>query len=583
MLALIFYITSICSIAASIFLIEKGKEKLNGISWFVLTIITIIGYQGFIGGIVNLVNLPVGIITIGGANWLVSLIFFKIIFENKKIQKYYYDRIDIIFTIVAFLILLNLVYHRFGFGLDINFQSVDATVHMKLATDTVKNHSISTNLYLSSLNEALIIEVLKGIVPKFFYYKIFVLCEIFYLFLAGMIFYTIVRNYSKNIFLQLAACVTTIFYWLGYPLYSTVFGFSYFGLGITVIAYLIAVCDMYVDKLIKREICIIMLALGCYSLMVCYTLFVPVVFLGIFICILNGQIKKKMMISLETIWTMLSVFLIPCILGLIYSFRNVKELAITSSTTTAFANEGGSYRDLYSDFILILPLIIAGYWFIIKKIKKINMVITTMPLLIIFMIILFKLGMDGKVSSYYFCKNHSLLWLLSFICVFWCVETLSEKHKEIVIGFFVTYLILFGFDFKGGDNYILNKNSNFISVTSKNFINIYDFTKLWYDQPKFDGGKLELYKYASDAYQPDVNNNVLVFGNELEEGWFQTLTDQDSPKCNGDINTYNEIVSTGKAEYVCVLYGDAYQTNQAYFDSLEKVYQNGVGFIAKIK
>lgn len=109
------------------------------------------------------------------------------------------------------------------------------------------------------------------------------------------------------------------------------------------------------------------------------------------------------------------------------------------------------------------------------------------------------------------------------------------------------------------------------------------FTKLWYDQPKFDGGKLELYKYASDAYQPDVNNNVLVFGNELEEGWFQTLTDQDSPKCNGDINTYNEIVSTGKAEYVCVLYGDAYQTNQAYFDSLEKVYQNGVGFIAKIK
>ena len=89
MLALIFYITSICSIAASIFLIEKSKEKLNGISWFVLTIITIIGYQGFIGGIVNLVNLPVGIITIGGANWLVSLIFFKIIFENKKIQKYY--------------------------------------------------------------------------------------------------------------------------------------------------------------------------------------------------------------------------------------------------------------------------------------------------------------------------------------------------------------------------------------------------------------------------------------------------------------------------------------------------------------
>lgn len=60
MLALIFYITSICSIAASIFLIEKSKEKLNGISWFVLTIITIICYQGFIGGIVNLVNLPVG-------------------------------------------------------------------------------------------------------------------------------------------------------------------------------------------------------------------------------------------------------------------------------------------------------------------------------------------------------------------------------------------------------------------------------------------------------------------------------------------------------------------------------------------
>ena len=58
MLALIFYITSICSIAASIFLIEKSKEKLNGISWFVLTIITIIGYQGFI-----VVIIPTGKLT----------------------------------------------------------------------------------------------------------------------------------------------------------------------------------------------------------------------------------------------------------------------------------------------------------------------------------------------------------------------------------------------------------------------------------------------------------------------------------------------------------------------------------------
>lgn len=583
MLALIFYIASICSIAISIFMIEKSKEELNGISWVVLIIITIISYQGFIGGIVNLVNLHVDIITIGGANWLISLIIFKIIYTDKKIQRYFFDKVDIIFVIISLLILLNLVYHRFGLGLDINFQSVDASTHMKFATDTVKNHSISTNLYLSSLNEALIIETLGRFLPKFFYYKIFVMCESVYLYLSALIFYIILRNYCKNTFLKISACIITVLYWLGYPLYSTVFGFSYFGLSITVIAYLIVVCDMLIDKLIKKEICIIMLALGCFSLLVCYTLFVPVVFLGIFICILSEQKKKNMMISFETLRTMLSIFLIPCILGLIYSFRNVKELAITSSTTTAFANEGGSYRDLYSDFILILPLIIAGYWYIIKKIKKINMAITTMPLLLIFMVVLFKLGMDGKVSSYYFCKNHSLLWLLSFICVFWSVEALSEKHKEMVVGFLITYLVLFGFDFKGGDNYILNKNSNFISVTSKNFINIYDFTKLWYDQPKFDGGKLELYKYVSDTYKTDVNNNVLVFGNELEEGWFQTLTDQNSSKCGGNIDTYNEIVREGKSEYVCVLYGDAYQSNQAYFDSLEKVYQNGVGFIAKIK
>lgn len=577
----IFYIITVVMAILGIFFIQKNDGVLNGICWGIYSIIIFICYQGMTAGVINLFHIPICLITIGIFDLILgAVLLYFIIIKNKK-QIYEYEKIDCIFLFIMLLITVILVQKRFGNEISINFQSVDSAAHMKFALNILDKGKISTNLYLSAVNEAMVIGALREFIDSFDGYKIFILCESFFFMLSGLIFYGIIRNYCKNFYQTIAAIILTLFYWLGYPLYSMVFGFSYFGLSIIIIAYLIVMCDLYVDNKIYQKLNIVFLAMGIYSLLVCYTLFVPVVFLAIGLCVANSQHAEKKMFSVDTVVLMLKIFLIPCVLGLIYSIGNIGALTAGGAGKAGIATEGGSYRDLYSDFVLILPLLVTGYYVILIKLKKINLIVTMMPLLLLFMMLLFKLGMNGKVSSYYFCKNHSLLWLVSFVCIFYAIKFLNEKNRIVIIGYLCTYIMLMTFDFRGVDNYIQNTNSNFIDVSSKNFINIYDFTKIWFEQPKFQNEKIDLYRYVNNNLRIMSDVKILIVGTEFEDAWFQTLTEQEYARCNGDINVYNSLVNDD-TKYVCVLYGEMYQNNQEYFDGLERIYQNNAGFIAKI-
>lgn len=82
-------------------------------------------------------------------------------------------------------------------------------------------------------------------------------------------------------------------------------------------------------------------------------------------CIFVKQWKMHKLVSRDTVVTCLAVFLIPCILGFVYTYAGVFKDGVTVSS--AIVNEGACYRDLFSNFVIYIPLILFGFYAMCKK------------------------------------------------------------------------------------------------------------------------------------------------------------------------------------------------------------------------
>ena len=107
------------------------------------------------------------------------------------------------------------------------------------------------------------------------------------------------------------------------------------------------------------------------------------------------QSKAKCLFSKDTILTSCAIFLVPCILGLYFVYGSIFTNGVT--VANAINNEGGCYRELFSNFIFFIPVAILGYLMIIRKKENVLLEILT-PLLVIFSIIIFIMVLKGKAS-----------------------------------------------------------------------------------------------------------------------------------------------------------------------------------------
>ena len=99
-------------------------------------------------------------------------------------------------------------------------------------------------------------------------------------------------------------------YMIGYPMCSMIYGFTYLGMGVTVVGMLIILTDMYLKEDMGKWMNIIFLMLGCLAIFECYVMFMPVTFFALITCIFVKQWKMHKLVSRDTVVTCLAVFLI---------------------------------------------------------------------------------------------------------------------------------------------------------------------------------------------------------------------------------------------------------------------------------
>ena len=574
----VFYLLSIVCLWISFFLIRKSEAKISAAIWFICSAFFVICNQVFFAAIFNQFHIKISIISIGIINLIVASVCIFFI-TRLGIQKYYIKPLEIIELLIIAAVIYKFAVIRFGHDLHINFVLVDASSHYGMSKDVAVNHTLDNNMYFAALTSGLMMEVYKIFSHGdiFHMYRIFIICEIIYTTFTAFLFWVLLREKVKdNIFKAVAAVIITIIYWIGYPAYSTIFGYSYFVMGINIITLLIFIVNAYLSDEYNKTIMIIFMNLLLHGIFVCYTLFVPTTFFGVFIALSIYMIKrdKKKFINLKNVLQMLYIFLIPSILGLIQSFSNVQYL---SGSGEGISHDGGCYSDFYSNFIPLIPFAIIGIYIIFKEKKKDSLIPISIVQLL-FMFLLFYRAMKGTVSAYYYMKNNSLVWTILWVLTAEAILYMIDKCKGAVI-FPVMFL---GFIFMGlrGDEYIQSKNDRFINVSSRNTFNIiyfnYEFSRVY---PLLDSDTIDLYKYVYENCQDKL---VISVNTEPANGWFNAMNSNGRSFCYGGYEVFEDMLDD-EVGYVCIVYTEHYYESQQEFDNFDDiVYENPSGKIIRI-
>lgn len=585
MLQSFMFILTYTAAILGVLLIKKNDEKHHLGVWAGLSILTIACLHTMLAGIFTLSYfIPTNLLTLGIANVIVAAVCFRHIYKTKEIQKLVVDWCDIVFFILLLIVVYIFWQMQYGPNFNIHYLAVDPTAHMKHAMFTYDNDSVY-GMFYAALQNAILFDLFTPILTEGHFYIAYIVGDLLYLVLAGMMFWAVIRKYMTNTFLKLAGIALSFIYLLGYPLNSTIFGFAYFGMGITIISYLITVVEMYVCKDISKWFGIVLMSLGCFGIFVSYVMFMPIVFFSILFVILIKQHQEKQLISWDTVLTGLGTFLLPTIMGLYFIFSGTFIHGHTAESIMVI--EGGIYRDLFTNFILIVPFGLYAFIQLIKE-KKNSVLIFLTVLGIGYTLWMFVKVLNGTSSSYYFFKNYYFLWLLGGVLVYLCLQYLDNAAKTITsIGFVLWGMIavvgVFNLE-------IAIQNKVPLLVLSQKggiLCDIYMFNRDGMCTLEYSKAKTDLYTYVCDEIYPNDDTDVPIVGTWEDYQWMTGVTHHDTEPNYWHWNVGEEVFMTTlkeNAKYVIVLGGnDLYHNNEEYFESLERVYSNEAGFVARVK
>lgn len=562
-------------------LLKKNDSKLNFVKWIFVSIMIIMSYHAIIAGILSVINIRIGIFKIG-VFVLIADVLLTIYNVKHEKQKYYIEIYDILAIIVILSIVMICAINQFGINLkNLNFETSDPANHLRVAMDVAIYGKLNA-MYFNPLNNGLFIETFMPFMGKMIsVYRLYILWEMFLLFLSGISVYMVSRNWIKNRSSKAISLIVIVFYMCAYPLNSMVFGFGYLSMGISVVAMIILLTNEYVNKTINEKICMIFLSMTMFSILVTYTLFAPFIYAAVFVTILIFEVRQKS--NIKSIFKrMICLFILP---GLIGSFFMIKEMFFNHSVSSLIKANGYIYTDLFINSIIFLPFAIATVVRIIKT-KENNILSNAIIINILAMVAMLCLGLDGKISSYYYSKMYYMLSLVLALGAIYYFINLTQQHCEFAWGLIITG-ILFTYIYYGNvESDIMEKSVYFNNKkVSYVFYSLYDFN---YEKAKSDGYneyKLQLIDWVNENIS---NDKKVPFASSVEDCfWYSALSEQRMEKYayyytkNNNIDYLSNLKN---ADYVIVdITSEPYNLYKDYFDSLEKVYQNYIGFIAVLE
>jgi len=623
----IIYTISVLAILAIFMLIKKLDKELNGLGIFGLGIVLILCYNVFECYILNFFNIDLTLLNLSIVNYIIIILGIIYLVKKKEIQKYIIKLRDIIFSLLIGIVIIIYGAIQYGYPVNIKYETTDAVTHYRAACDFAGIDSLINKnpdelwdfrdyKIGSYVNSGLIMKVFSDVInmSEFDYYKIFVIFDLFILFMTGFIMYLAFIKLSKGK-LSLIAFIFSLLFVLGYPLNATIFGFQYMSMGILIVATILYATLYYTNKDFGTKWSCLILFLLNFQLFQSYYQFVPYMYsaLFIYICIFNYREDKKIFTK-KNILMLFVTLIIPFILGygyymaqnVIYNMFNVifskvgglfdffnnfstnaehsriKQTHIIQS----FSVDGYVYNNLYSNIILLLPMVL---FVIIKERKKIDFSTIAVVFNIGYVILLFIGGLLDWISDYYVTKNYYALWVILFFVNFKGLVYLYENKKSlpyIVTSIYIAMLIITSINFN-----IYNVKNKLIKYDFTGFAEVYNVNKAYIDKTSYDfyPYELELLEYAKDNL--DKNKKIEMLGTQQQIMWAYPLLDYYYyyPEMEEQWYHYklgykhmnNEIIEN--ADYVICLYrSDFYKSyDKTLLEDKEIIFENEFGKIIK--
>ncbi len=503
MIGVILYVVATLWLCYNAWAIKKSDKKMQPVTALYLFVFFLMGEQALFAILFHLVHLPIDVISIAITNALLGVGLF---FAAKKLGKQTYDLpqlVDLIAVIVVTLMVGIIAVKTWDSHLYMAFISSDGEkVHFMLAEKLLHDKA----LYHNNIQ---VFEALNGMIwmritslfatGKYALELGHMISQVINMWLSAFGFYLLLRTYSENKKDAITAMVLVVFYFLGYPLYATYYGFAYFVQIVNIIVAILLCYQLWRTEALSRGCGFVLLNLYLFSMFNCYSFFIPFVFPALFVALWIDESKKKSVwFSLKHIRGEFQLFLIPCVLGVMTAFSNVKQLGDGGGIT----NEGGCYMDLYSNFLRILPFVLIGVILLLKK-KENDVSLLLLAWSFVVFVALIYLNHIDKISLYYVSKVYSIFWLCSFVLIFVAAVEIREKIPAVLLAFCLFFVACFGIAHSSVPQKINQENPAYAIMHADYhalFPDIY-----WFNQTMY----YELHSYAEGVrrdYQAESNN-----------------------------------------------------------------------------
>lgn len=593
----IIYCISNILLLISAALIKKTEKKLDIVKTITITLVLFLCYQTFISYVLTILQIPITLVSLTIINVTLVVAMVSKIACKKQIQEYYFEKRDLIFITILIVIVMLISYFDFGFPVEIKYLTTDSAIHYISAREFYENESLllkvenieTANAMMPGAysNIGILFKVFAPLIGEINLYNVFIGFDIFTLFLSGMLFFVTIKKYAKNRVTYVLASIVSIIYLLGYPLNNMLFGYFYLGLGVLAINGVVAVMQEWSGELSiwKKGIAIFLL---CFELFFSYYLFAPPIYGAIFIYYIFYFHKKtgKWFNKSVVLYTLITLGL-PTVIGFLYHVLPGMLSTSQIQVGNVIQVEGYIYRNLYSNVLLFIPLMI---YYLVKE-KKLQFDVISVIVFIMYMCVLYISIFKLNISTYYFFKTYFVLWqfviYLFFRGICYIVE--EKKGKVLACGYVSIYILLMIISFLTSDVQItkdtFNKNEKITDVMDIYGINKTVLTKVEID---FTKEELEILEYVKENSLSLKNNNTLIIGNQRQEYWFYALLEYKFKDNLNYATTINHIKNWNKGDYEYLVYfnrSDYYEMykNDIELEGNEVIFENGSGGIIKSK
>lgn len=595
----ILYVITILALYVLFMLMYKSEKKQNVIAWLAISTIAILCYNIFICVVLSFINIQSTLLNLSICNIIVSGLLAVVLIKSKKIQKYYIKIFEVIFLIILLAIVIFIAYKQYGFPFKIKYETTDGSTHYYYAEQFYKTSEL---LYKGENNDIFGLYdsdfrlpgayINEGILFKIFDYvtlkvDLFVLFDLFIMYLSGVIFYYLLKDciFKQNKKLEILAMVFAIMYMCGYQLNSMIYGCVYLSLALCLIVALFLIMAKYEKDELPSIIALPILALISFGIFFSYAYFVPVIYIAIITnLIVKTIINKEKIFSEENLTYLFCLIIIPLILGLTFfiilpSARDMDNEIVTVTLP------GLIHKNYITNIIAFIPIFVVGIEVLIRNKKiEINFSQILLILTILFIIILFALNELGKVSEYYCFKAYYLIWPLVIYNAYIMICHIAEdSNKLLKIGTYV-YIVI----------YILAIIVSTFFVKESRGINdifIHNIERIQDERDILKRGELEIL----DKVKTTLDNNQIYILNSKYDGrvrWLSVLYDKNFiwlDTINGYEITIDKWLEEREKKYYIAYYFD-YEMTKEKVPNLDKnskqyeiLYEDEYGFILEKK